>query len=234
MATVKRASVAAGSLWPATPRLSPACIPIWHTARPMADILVLYYSRHGAVASLATQVARGINSVAGATARVRTVPPVTAANGPRLPDIPSEGPPYATAADLADCAGLVLGSPTRFGNMAAPLKHFLDGTGGEWLAGSLCGKPAGVFTSTNTMHGGQESTLLSMALPLLHHGMVLLGIPFTEPALVTTRTGGSPYGATHVAFDEKSPTLSADEIRIAQHLGRRVAMAALRLDGWER
>lgn len=199
----------------------------------MSDILILYYSRHGSVANLATQVARGVNSVSGAAARLRTVPPVTAVNGPRLPDIPSAGPPYATTADLAACAGLVLGSPTRFGNMAAPLKHFLDGTGSDWLAGTMSGKPAGVFTSTNTMHGGQESTLLTMALPLLHHGMLLVGIPFTEAALTTTRTGGSPYGATHVAFDDQDAVLSADEIRIAQHLGRRVALAALRLQGWQ-
>lgn len=199
----------------------------------MADILVLYYSRNGSVANLATHVARGINSVAGAAARLRTVPPVTSATSARLPDVPAGGPPYATAADLAECTGLVMGSPTRFGNMAAPLKHFLDGTGGDWLAGTLCGKPAGVFTSTNTMHGGQESTLLTMALPLLHHGMLLVGVPFTEPALVATRTGGSPYGATHVAFDQQATAPSADESRIAQVLGRRVALAALRLHGWE-
>jgi NAD(P)H dehydrogenase (quinone) len=166
-------------------------------------------------------------------ARLRTVPPVTAQNGPRLPEIPVEGPPYATSLDLSACAGLVLGSPTRFGNMAAPLKHFLDGTGSEWLSGTLRGKPAGVFTSTSSLHGGQESTLLSMALPLLHHGMVLVGIPYAEAALATTRTGGSPYGATHFAPTPADNGLSADEERIAQHLGRRVAEAALRLQGWE-
>ncbi len=200
----------------------------------MPDILVLYYSRHGSVANLAAQVCRGINSVAGATARLRTVPPVTAENVPRIPDVPGEGPPYATNVDLVACAGLVLGSPTRFGNMAAPLKHFLDGTGTEWLAGSLRGKPAGVFTSTSSLHGGQESTLLSMALPLLHHGMVLVGVPYGEPAISATRTGGSPYGATHFAPGTTDTTLSQDETRIAQHLGRRVAEAALRLEGWER
>jgi NAD(P)H dehydrogenase (quinone) len=200
----------------------------------MPDILVLYYSRHGSVANLATQVCRGINSVPGATARLRTVPPVSAENGPRLPDIPAEGPPYATTADLAACAGLVLGSPTRFGNMAAPLKYFLDGTGTDWLSGTLAGKPAGVFTSTSSLHGGQESTLLSMALPLLHHGMVLVGIPYGEQALSATRTGGSPYGATHFAPNPGDTALSAEETRIAQHLGRRVAEAALRLEGWER
>ena len=199
----------------------------------MPDILVLYYSRHGSVANLAAQVGRGINSVAGMAARLRTVPPVTAANGARLPDVPGEGPPYVTGLDLAECAGLVLGSPTRFGNMAAPLKYFLDGTGSDWLSGTLRGKPAGVFTSTSSLHGGQESTLLSMALPLLHHGMVLVGIPYSESALATTRTGGSPYGATHFAPNSVDTPLSADEVRIAQHLGRRIAEAALRLQGWE-
>jgi NAD(P)H dehydrogenase (quinone) len=199
----------------------------------MADILILYYSRHGSVANLAAQVCRGVNGVAGATARLRTVPPVSAENGPRLPDVPAGGPPYASTADLAACAGLVLGSPTRFGNMAAPLKYFLDATGTDWLSGTLRGKPAGVFTSTTSLHGGQESTLLSMALPLLHHGMVLVGIPYSEPALKSTRTGGSPYGATHFAPNSTDTTLSADEVRIAQHLGRRVAEAALRLQGWE-
>ena len=199
----------------------------------MPDILVLYYSRHGSVANLAAQVCRGINSVPGASARLRTVPPVTAENTPRLPDIPADGPPYATNADLATCAGLVLGSPTRFGNMAAPLKYFLDGTGGEWLSGALRGKPAGVFTATSSLHGGQESTLLSMALPLLHHGMVLVGIPYAEQALMTTRTGGSPYGASHFAPTPGDNVPSADEARIAQHLGRRIAEAALRLAGWE-
>ncbi|MEO7387398.1 MAG: NAD(P)H:quinone oxidoreductase [Gammaproteobacteria bacterium] len=199
----------------------------------MPDILVLYYSRHGSVANLAAQVCRGINGVAGVAARLRTVPPVTAENAPPLPEIPTGGPPYATRADLVDCAGLILGSPTRFGNMAAPLKYFLDGTGTEWLSGTLSGKPAGVFTSTSSLHGGQESTLLSMALPLLHHGMVLVGIPYREQALSDTRTGGSPYGATHFAPQSGDNTPSADEVRIAQHLGRRVAEAAVRLEGWE-
>lgn len=199
----------------------------------MPDILVLYYSRHGSVANLAAQVCRGINSVEGAVARLRTVPPVTAANAPRLPEVPTDGPPYAGATDLSDCAGLVLGSPTRFGNMAAPLKHYLDGTGTEWLSGTLRGKPAGLFTSTSSLHGGQESTLLSMALPLLHHGMVLVGVPFTEQALMDTRTGGSPYGATHFAPTSTASAPSDDEVRIARHLGRRVAEAAIRLQGWE-
>jgi len=199
----------------------------------MPDILVLYYSRHGSVANLATQISRGINGVDGAVARLRTVPPVTAATGPRLPEVPNVGPPYASAADLAECAGLVLGSPTRFGNMAAPLKYFLDGTGTEWLSGTLRGKPAGVFTSTSSLHGGQESTLLSMSLPLLHHGMLLVGVPFTEQALMDTRTGGSPYGATHFAPTSAESAPGEHEVRIARHLGRRVAEAAIRLEGWE-
>jgi NAD(P)H dehydrogenase (quinone) len=199
----------------------------------MPDILVLFYSRHGSVANLATQVSRGINSVDGAVARLRTVPPVSAAIGPRLPEVPNDGPPYASAADLAECAGLVLGSPTRFGNMAAPLKHFLDGTGTEWLSGTLRGKPAGVFTATSSLHGGQDSTLLSMSLPLLHHGMLLVGLPFTERALMDTRTGGSPYGATHFAPASTDSALSDHEVKIARHLGRRVAEVAVRLQGWQ-
>lgn len=193
------------------------------------EILVLYYSRNGSTAELAAHVARGVNAVAGAAARVRTVPPVGARTEERLPAVPDTGPPYATAADLAECAGLLLGSPTRFGNMASALKHFIDGTGTEWLGGVLAGKPAGVFTSTNTLHGGQESTLLSMALPLLHHGMLLVGVPFTEPALAQTRSGGTPYGASHVAPEPAQTRLTPEEARIAEHLGRRVADIALRL-----
>lgn len=200
----------------------------------MAEILVLYYSRQGSVASLATQVCRGVNSVTSATARLRTVPPVSADTEASLPAVPDTGPPYASADDLRQCHGLILGSPTRFGNMAAPLKYFLDGTGGEWLAGTLRGKPAGVFTSTNSLHGGQETTLLTMALPLLHHGMVLVGIPYSEPALTTTRSGGTPYGASHVAPTQSDTQLTDEEARIAQHLGRRIAEVALRLRGWER
>jgi NAD(P)H dehydrogenase (quinone) len=157
------------------------------------------------------------------------VPPVSAGTDERLPAVPASGPPYATNQDLRDCAGLVLGSPTRFGNMAAPLKHFLDGTGSEWLSGALAGKPAGVFTSTSTAHGGQETTLISMALPLLHHGMLLVGVPFTEPALTTTRSGGTPYGASHVAHEQGQTRLTADEARVAEHLGQRVAGIAVRL-----
>lgn len=194
----------------------------------MTDILVLYYSRKGATAELARQVCRGIEA-AGARARLRTVPavaPVTERQAPRVPD---QGAPYATHADLESCAGLVLGGPTRFGNMAAALKHFLDGTGSLWLSGVLAGKPAGVFTSTQSMHGGQETTLVSMMLPLLHHGMYIVGIPYTEPALMSTSAGGSPYGASHVAGDEAQVQLTEDEKSLAQTLGQRVAALALRL-----
>lgn len=200
----------------------------------MADILVLYYSRNGSVANLAQQVCRGINGVDGAGARLRTVPPVSPDTVASQPEIPTEGAPYCTGADLEQCAGLVLGSPTRFGNMAAPLKYFLDGTSSQWLSGALRGKPAGVFTSTSTLHGGQESTLLSMALPLLHHGMLIVGVPYSESALATTRGGGTPYGASHVAPGSRDNEPSEDEARIARHLGRRVAEAALRLKGWNR
>jgi NAD(P)H dehydrogenase (quinone) len=194
-----------------------------------AEILVLYYSRHGSTAELAAHIARGVNGVPGASARVRTVPPVAAQAGERLPAVPASGPPYATNDDLRECAGLLLGSPTRFGNMAAPLKHFLDGTGAEWLGGALSGKPAGVFTSTSTLHGGQETTLISMALPLLHHGMLLVGVPYTEPALTSTRSGGTPYGASHVAHAQGETRLTTDEARVAEHLGQRVADVAVRL-----
>ena len=200
----------------------------------MVDILVLYYSRHGSTAQLAAQVSRGINGVDGAIARQRTVPGVSSDTTATAPEIPAEGPPYATLADLKECGGLVMGSPTRFGNMAAPLKYFLDGTSGDWLAGTLTGKPAGVFTSTGSQHGGQETTLLSMALPLIHHGMLLVGVPYSEPSLSTTRTGGTPYGASHVAFEPGDNQLSEDEARIARALGTRVARAALALGNWER
>lgn len=193
----------------------------------MPDILVLYYSRNGATAELARHVARGVEAAAG-SARLRTVPPVSTVVSAPEPAIPASGPPYATLDDLRECAGLVLGSPTRFGNMAAPLKHFLDGTSALWLSGALAGKPAAVFTSTTTQHGGQESTLLSMMLPLLHHGMYLVGLPYTEPALTRTRGGGSPYGAGHVAGEGGVP-LTDDERTLAQLLGRRVAELAHRL-----
>jgi NAD(P)H dehydrogenase (quinone) len=191
-------------------------------------ILVLYYSRHGATAELAQQISRGIGRVAGMEARVRTVPAVSAVTEASESAIPASGPPYATLDDLRDCAGLVLGSPTRFGNMAAPLKYFIDSTSALWASGTLADKPAAVFTSTQTLHGGQESTLLSMMLPLLHHGMYLVGLPYTEAALSTTRTGGSPYGATHVAsLSTAAAQLSEDEKHLAQRLGERVARLAL-------
>lgn len=196
----------------------------------MSEILVLYYSRNGATAALARQVCRGIEGVAGAAARLRTVPPVSAEAERPVKPVPESGAPYATLADLRETQGLVLGSPTRFGNMAAPLKYFLDGTSSLWLDGGLAGKPAGVFTSTQTQHGGQETTLVSMMLPLLHHGMYLVGIPFTERALTATRTGGTPYGASHVAGQATGAQLSDDEQQLAQVLGRRVAELAVRIE----
>jgi NAD(P)H dehydrogenase (quinone) len=195
----------------------------------MPEILVLYYSRGGSVANLARHVARGVGEIAGMSARLRTVPPVAAVTQVASPPEPDEGAPYVTRQDLAECAGLLLGSPTRFGNMAAPLKHFIDGLGAEWASGTLVSKPAGVFTSTSTMHGGQESTLLSMMLPLLHHGCVVAGIPYTEPLLSTTRGGGTPYGASHVAGTGDDPQPSDDEAHLARALGRRIAQLASRL-----
>jgi len=195
----------------------------------MAEVLVLYYSRGGSVAKLARQVARGVEEVAGMQARLRSVPPVAPVTQQAAPPVPEDGAPYVEKRDLAECAGLVMGSPTRFGNMAAPLKHFIDTLGAEWASGTLVGKPAGVFTSTSTMHGGQESTLLSMMVPLLHHGCVLVGIPYTEPALNTTRTGGTPYGASHYAGLKDDPQPSDDEAVLARVLGRRVARLASRL-----
>lgn len=201
----------------------------------MKPILVLYYSRHGATRELARAIAQGIDSVAGAEARVRTVPPVSTVCESTAPDIPDDGPPYAELRDLEECAGLALGSPTRFGNMAAPLKYFLDGTTPQWLSGALAGKPACVFTSTGSLHGGQESTLLSMMLPLLHHGMLLVGIPYTESALTSTQGGGTPYGASHHArADSRSHGLSADEKTLAVALGVRLARASLALSQGER
>jgi NAD(P)H dehydrogenase (quinone) len=195
----------------------------------MADILVLYYSRGGSVARLARQIARGVDEIEGARARLRTVPPVAPVTEQAAPPEPEDGAPYVDKADLAECTGLLLGSPTRFGNMAAPVKHFLDTLGAEWASGTLIGKPAGVFTSTATMHGGQESTLLSMMVPLLHHGCVIAGIPYSETALNTTRSGGTPYGASHVAGAKDDPQLTDDETALARALGRRVAQLALRL-----
>jgi NAD(P)H dehydrogenase (quinone) len=195
----------------------------------MPEVLVVYYSRGGSVARLARHVARGIGEVDGMVARVRAVPPVAPVTQVAAPPVPDEGAPYVDAADLRECAGLLIGSPTRFGNMAAPLKHWLDGLGGDWASGTLVGKPAGVFTSSSTMHGGQESTLLSMMLPLLHHGCVVAGIPYTEPTLNTTRTGGTPYGASHVAGLRDDQPVDDDEATLARALGRRIAQLAARL-----
>ncbi|MDH3977278.1 MAG: NAD(P)H:quinone oxidoreductase [Gammaproteobacteria bacterium] len=195
----------------------------------MAEILVLYYSRHGSTAELAAQIARGVNAVDGAEAKVRTVPAVSTEIAAVSDPIPESGAPYATLEDLQNCDGLILGSPTRFGNMAAPLKYFLDGTASVWMAGQLEGKPAGVFTSTNSLHGGQETTLLTMALPLLHHGMLLVGVPYSEPALNETRSGGTPYGASHVASEQASTTPTSEEAAVAQTLGRRIATIAKQL-----
>jgi len=194
----------------------------------MSEILVVYYSRHGSTAELARQVCRGIESVDGARARLRSVPPVSAENERPVVAVPDSGAPYATLADLRAADGLILGSPTRFGNMAAPLKYFIDSTSSLWLDGSLVDKPAAVFTSTQSMHGGQESTLLSMMLPLLHQGMVLVGLPYSEAQLSSTREGGTPYGASHVAGTATDGQLSAAEIELAQALGRRVARLATR------
>ena len=195
----------------------------------MSEIRVLYYSRGGAVARLARQIARGIGEVDGMQARLRTLPPVAPVTQTAQPPEPEDGAPYVEKRDLAECAGLLLGSPTRFGNMAAPVKHFLDTLGAEWASGTLVGKPAAAFTSTATMHGGQESTLLTMLVPLLHHGCVVAGIPFTEAALNTTRSGGTPYGASHVAGIDDDPQLSDDETVLARALGRRIAQLAQRL-----
>jgi len=194
-------------------------------------ILVLYYSRHGSTAALAEQVARGIVQHGRYDARLRTVPPVVTAIESTLPPVPSEGPIYCSKSDLADCAGLALGSPTRFGNVAAPLKHFIDGTSDLWLRGQLVGKPAALFTSTASLHGGQESTLLSMMLPLLHHGMIIVGLPYTEPGLNATKAGGTPYGASHVAGAQGSATLDMNERELAIALGHRLADVTARLRG---
>jgi NAD(P)H dehydrogenase (quinone) len=199
----------------------------------MRTLLVLYYSRTGAVRALADEIAYGIDGVAGAAARLRTVPPVAPVTAVAAPPQPPAGAPYVEAADLAECAGLALGSPTRFGNMAAPMKHFWDTTGAQWQNGTLAGKPACVFTATASMHGGQETTLVSMMLPLLHHGMLMVGLPFTEPALTATRGGGTPYGASHVAgaghSADAAAGLSADEKQLARALGARLARTALKL-----
>ncbi|MDP3273389.1 NAD(P)H:quinone oxidoreductase [Limnobacter sp.] len=195
----------------------------------MIEVLVLYYSRHGATAQLAREIAQGIDSVKGVSARIRTVPAVSANTEATESDIPEQGPPYAEPADLKECAGIAMGSPTRFGNMAAPMKYFLDGTVGTWLAGDLINKPFCVFTSTGSLHGGQETTLTSMALPLIHHGMLWLGIPYSEQALNDTRTGGTPYGVTHWAGGQGQHPISEHEKTLARAQGARLAKAALAL-----
>jgi NAD(P)H dehydrogenase (quinone) len=196
---------------------------------PTLPILVLYYSRHGATRKLAEMIAQGIESVSGCEAVLRTVPTVSAVSEATEPAVPSSGAPYVELADLESCAGLALGSPTRFGNMAAPLKYFIDGSSAQWLSGALAGKPACVFTSTGSLHGGQESTLLSMMLPLLHHGMLMLGLPYSEPALMTTASGGSPYGATHWSGISGDKTISDDTRALAIALGKRLATTAKKL-----
>jgi NAD(P)H dehydrogenase (quinone) len=198
-------------------------------ARTTQEILVLYYSHHGSVRDLARHIARGIEQTSGLTARLRTVPKVSTVCEITEAAIPDEGAPYVEARDLEECIGLAMGSPTRFGNMAAPLKYFLDSTSGLWLKGALAGKPAAVFTSTASMHGGQESTLLSMMLPLLHHGMIVVGIPYTEAALSATREGGTPYGASHVSGSDGNTIVSEHEKQLAVALGRRLAETAKKL-----
>lgn len=198
---------------------------------PSLTILVLYYSRHGATRKLAELIAQGIESIPGAEARLRTVPAVSTVSEATEPDIPVGGAPYVELQDLHECAGLALGSPTRFGNMAAAMKYFLDGTASEWLAGTLSGKPAAVFTSTGSLHGGQEATLLSMMIPLLHHGMLVMGLPYSHPELMNTASGGSPYGATHWAGIDGDKPVTEDEKRLAIAQGRRLAEAAAKLHG---
>lgn len=195
----------------------------------MHTILVLYYSRHGHVAQMANKLARGIEEVQGCEAMIRTVPPVSTICEATAPDIPSQGAPYVTQQDVQNCAGLALGSPTHFGNMAAPMKYFLDQSTQLWLGGHLVGKPAAVFTSSSSYHGGQESTLLSMMLPLFHHGMLVLGLPYTEPSLSSTTTGGTPYGASHIAGSQQQNPLSDDETELCRALGKRLADTAKKL-----
>ena len=192
-------------------------------------VLILYYARHGATAALAEQIARGVELVPGVEARIRCVPGVSATCEATTDDIPDSGPLYCSEDDLRECAGLALGSPTRFGNMAAPMKYFIDGTSALWLSGALVDKPAAVFTSSTSMHGGQESTLLSMSLPLIHQGMLLVGVPYTEPALHSTQRGGTPYGASQVSGHEQGSSLVANERDIAKSLGKRLADMAQRL-----
>jgi NAD(P)H dehydrogenase (quinone) len=192
-------------------------------------ILVLYYSRHGSTRTLAELIAQGIESVPGSDARLRTVPAISTVAEATEPEVPKEGAPYVELQDLEECAGLALGSPTRFGNMAAPMKYFWDGTTSQWVSGVLSGKPAAVFTSTGSLHGGQESTLLTMMIPLLHHGMLLVGLPYPHPELMTTSSGGSPYGASHWSGLNGNHALSDDTRKLAIALGRRLAETAHKL-----
>jgi NAD(P)H dehydrogenase (quinone) len=195
----------------------------------MTKVLVLYYSRNGSVAEMARHIAHGIESVADCKAVIRTVPAVSTTCESTEPDIPDSGPPYATHEDLINCDGLALGSPTRFGNMAAPMKYFIDSTSDLWASGNLIGKPATVFSSTASLHGGQETTLLSMMLPLLHHGMLILGIPYSESGLTTTNGGGTPYGATHVAGSNNDLPISEDEKALCIAAGKRLAKTTKKL-----
>jgi len=195
----------------------------------LLPILVLYYSRHGATRKLAECIAQGIESVAGCEARLRTVPQISTVTEATQAQIPASGAPYVELQDLEECQGLALGSPTRFGNMAAPLKYFLDGTSAQWLSGALSGKPACVFTSTGSLHGGQESTLLTMMLPLLHHGMLVMGLPYTEKNLMTTHSGGSPYGATHWSGISGDLVMTEETRELAIALGKRLALNARKL-----
>lgn len=195
----------------------------------MIKILILYYSRSGHVKAMAEQISRGVESVSGCEALIRTVPPVSTVCEATEDTIPAEGHLYVSHADMKNCAGLIMGSPTRFGNMAAPLKYFIDSTSDTWLSGVLAGKPAAVFTSTGSLHGGQESTLLSMMLPLFHHGMLLMGLPYSEPELMTTETGGTPYGASHLAGADNKRTLDDSEVKLCKAMGYRIATTAKKL-----
>lgn len=198
----------------------------------MSYVLVLYYSRTGSVANLANEIAQGVEQVHGMEARVRTVPAVSTVAEATKPSVPDEGAPYVTLEDLENCSGLILGSPTRFGNMAAPLKYFLDSTSGLWARGALVNKPAACFTSTSSLHGGQETTLISMMLPLIHHGMVYVGVPYSQPELSATTTGGTPYGCSHYASPDNNTTLSNDEVTLCRCLGKRVAELASQLSSY--
>lgn len=195
----------------------------------MSEILVLYYSQGGAVYEMAKLIARGVESVKGVKARIRTVPKVSANCEATEPDVPTKGAPYVELKDLEECIGIALGSPTRFGNMAAPLKYFLDGTVSQWLQGSLIGKPAAVFTSTGSMHGGNETTLITMMLPLMHHGMVIVGLPYSEPELSSTSSGGTPYGASHIGGSADDRAITEDERKLCMALGKRLTQTSLKL-----